>query len=186
MPRQIVSRTVLSLSVSLALSPAKVRADFLIEFTDGHQVTVGRYAEEGPTLKIYTPQGAISFRKADVKRITPVDANYSIRERLETVSAHPSVPPQEAAQGPKERDKKVEPSKGVAAKREQLEAEYKEVSQRISEVWEKDIRDQQLGASPETLAENTRKLNELNQRWHAAIDAARRVTPPDQLPEWAQ
>ena len=98
MDKRLFSHLILGFSLLLSLLPIKTWADFIIEFTDGHQVTVGRYVDEGQTIKIYTPQGTIGFRKADVKRITEVGANQSASRRLETVTNRSSSPTQAPVQ----------------------------------------------------------------------------------------
>ena len=59
-------RAILGWGLSLLLLPVKAWADFVIEFTAGRQVTVRRYVDEGQTIKVYTPQGTIGFRKDDI------------------------------------------------------------------------------------------------------------------------
>src|SRR5258708_3010237 len=63
----------------------EVRADFLIEFTDGSHVMVQRYVEEGSSIKVYTENGAVGFRKPDIKRILTVKTDQTADEALETV-----------------------------------------------------------------------------------------------------
>src|SRR5207245_1990324 len=110
MDKKLFSHLILGFGLLLSLLPIKAWADFTIEFTDGHQVTVGRYVDEGQTIKIYTPQGTIGFRKADVKRITEVDANQSASRRLETVTNRSSSPTQASVQDPSEGKETAEAS----------------------------------------------------------------------------
>ena len=110
MDKRLFSHLILGFGLLLSLLPIKAWADFTIEFTDGHQVTVGRYVDEGQTIKIYTPQGTIGFRKADVKRITEVDANRSASRRLETVTNRSSSPTQASGQDPSEGKETAEAS----------------------------------------------------------------------------
>src|SRR5882672_4717692 len=65
--------------------PLEVRADFLIEFTDGSHVMVQRYVEEGASIKVYTENGAVGFRKPDIKRILTVKTDQTADEALGTV-----------------------------------------------------------------------------------------------------
>ena len=83
-------------SAVLWLLPFRAQADFVIEFVDGRQVTVGHYFAEGTMIKIYTPQGSIGFPKAEVKRILSVDTNGA-GVPLETVSLHGPTTTESAA-----------------------------------------------------------------------------------------
>ncbi len=67
--RLFLSRVLLGLWGILFLSLATAHAQFLIEFTDGRQMTVRSYKEEGEKVKVYTPSGSFAFRKGDVKQI---------------------------------------------------------------------------------------------------------------------
>ena len=85
MKKRFVGLSLWGCSVALLLSPLAARAEFLIEFLDGHTVTVGQYFEEKSVIKVYTPQGSIGFPKSEVKRILSVD-EYRAGIPLETVS----------------------------------------------------------------------------------------------------
>jgi hypothetical protein len=206
--KKLFCNTLLDFGLLLLLLPITVRADFILEFTDGRKVTVGRYVEEGQTIKIYNALGAISFRKADVKRITEIDAKQSANTRLETVSTKSSSSasslssPQGSAPASLESkeapgavgtasdetkvEKVVEGRKAVEAERERIDEEYKEVSTQMRTVWNKSLRDTEAGAPLEVQIENGRRLSELNQQRGQLIDAARKANPPDQIPDWAQ
>jgi hypothetical protein len=201
MDKRLSYRAMLVLGVSLALLPVSTRADFIIEFTDGRQVTVGRYVDEGQTIKIYTPQGAIAFRKDDVKRITEVGANQSANTRLEAATARPSAPAQASALGPSDgkeaakasgkaietgQEKTAAGGKATEAERERIEEQYQDVSQRYNEIWKKHSQDFRSGASDEVLTENRRVLLELDQERKALKKEARQRVAPDDLPTWAQ
>ena len=195
MKKGILSPIFLGLGVVLVLVPTRVRADFLIQFVDNTRVAVHRYVEEGRAIKVYTPQGAISFRKEDVARITEIDTNRSMILPLETVYATLSPSGQEPApaasgeQGTPGRDKvtgeMTAAKDNTAAKVEHLNTAYKDVEQEINELLTKHSHDMELGASEETLAEDRRRLDELNNERHKFI-ADMRQTVPDDLPAWAQ
>src|SRR5216684_430485 len=88
MSKRWTSLSLLSFSSGLSLLVlTQAQADFIIKFTDGGQVIVHRYAEEGQTIKVYTPQGTISFRKDEVSSIIEMGASQSMSVPLETVSA---------------------------------------------------------------------------------------------------
>ena len=175
--------TVLSLAV-----PIQARADFIIKFTDSGQVIVHRYAEEGQTIKIYTPQGTISFRKDDVARITEVDASQSLSTPLEAVSAvfTSSTDMEDSGKTTKpEEGKTAGASDTSSAAIERIDGQYQEIEQEFNKLWEKDVQDANSGASEEVLAENRDKLNQLSNERHKLIKDARRAAPDD-LPTWAQ
>jgi len=199
MDKKLFSHLILGFGLLLSLLPIKAWADFTIEFTDGHQVTVGRYVDEGQTIKIYTPQGTIGFRKADVKRITEVDANQSASRRLETVTNRSSSPTQASVQDPSEGKETAEASgktnepgqeKAAAeggateAEREHVNEQYQDVDQQIDAAWKKHVSDMDSGASEEVLTEDRQRLDELNQERHNLIKAARQASPDDP-PGWA-
>jgi hypothetical protein len=175
--------TVLSLAV-----PIQARADFVIKFTDGGQVIVHRYVEEGQTIKVYTPQGTISFRKDDVARITEVDVSQSMSTPLESVSAaSPSstdVEDSNKTTKPEEA-KTARASDTSSAAIERIDSQYQEIEQEFNKLWEKDVQDVNSGASEEVLTENRNKLNELSNERRKLVNDARQVAP-DNLPTWAQ
>jgi hypothetical protein len=75
-------RTIFGFSASLVLLPVGGQADVVIKFTDGHQVTVDRYVDEGSTIKVYTSLGVVGFRKDEVKWITAADAGQNMHMQL--------------------------------------------------------------------------------------------------------
>ncbi len=200
MDKRLSSRAMLGFSMSLVLLPFSAWADFIIEFTDGRQVTVSRYVDEGQTIKIYAPQGAIGFRKDNVRRITEVGANQSINTPLETVSIQSALPAPASTLDPSHgkekadlgiateagKGKTAEAGKATEAEREHLEARYQDIAQQFDKIWEKHLQDVNSGASEEVLAENRRRLTELDQERRKLIEHASRRVNPDDLPAWAQ
>src|SRR6266852_2164533 len=147
MSKRWTSLSLLSFSSGLSLLVlTQARADFTIKFTDGGQVIVHRYTEEGQTIKIYTPQGTISFRKDEVEHITEVDASQSMGTPLETVSAvstpsaEMSAPARSESQNITNSDKITKPEGGNAigttgastTTMERLDGEHQEVEQEIN------------------------------------------------------
>ena len=63
-------RLTLAFSALLWVLPVSVHAKFIVEFSDGHRMTVSNYEERGDMLKVYTSLGSFAFRKDDVVRIT--------------------------------------------------------------------------------------------------------------------
>jgi hypothetical protein len=59
----------LGVTALLLLTPVGAKAHFIIEFTDGTNITVSNYREIGQTVKVYTQQGWFAFRKEDIARI---------------------------------------------------------------------------------------------------------------------
>lgn len=193
-------RAILGLSVSLVLLPVRAQAEFIIEFTDGRQVTISHYVEEGQTIKIYTSQGAIGFRKADVKQIIVVGTHQVTNTPLDMVAARSSSPTHVSTPGPPDKkeadggsgktggaDKGQATAAGKVAdtERERINEQYQRVAQQSNAVWEKHVQDLNSGASEEVLAENRQRLNELNLERHKLIKDARQASP-DGLPAWAQ
>jgi hypothetical protein len=186
--------TVLSLALSF-----QAQADFIIKFTDGGQVIVHRYAEEGQTIKIYTSQGTISFRKDEVERITEVDANQSMGVPLEMVTARPSVPTQASSPDPSDgkteglgstnragKERATEGGKATEAERERIDQQYQDITQEFDELWEEHLQKVSSGVPETALQEDLRRLNELDHERRELIRAARKQIDPDKLPTWAQ
>ena len=200
MDKRLLSLLLLSFAIGLFwLVPTQARADFIIKFTDRGQVTVHRYMEEGQTIKIYTPQGVIGFRRKDVEQIIAVDTSHSMSTPLETVSATLAPLGQESVSVPLGGQKTTDGDKATkteggstagasgaaATAAERIDDQYQEVEQEFTKLWEKHVQDVDSGASEEVLAENRQKLNQLSNERHKVIDDARRATPDD-LPTWAQ
>lgn len=189
MSRRWASLFLLSFGTVLPLAvPTQARADFIIKFTDSGQVIVRRYVEEGQTIKVYTPQGTISFRKDDVTDITEMDASQSMSTPLEFVStASPS------STGAEDFDKTTKPEEKKTAgtgdtstnTMERIDGQYQEVEQEFNKLWEKHMQDVNSGASEEVLAENRNRLTQLSDEQHKLVKDARQVAP-DNLPTWAQ
>jgi hypothetical protein len=178
----------LSFGTALFLAmPVQVRADFLIKFTDSSQVIVHRYVEEGGAIKIYTPYGTISFRKADVERVMEVDPRQSVRAPLEVVTATSMTDVKDSGQTTKPEEGKPAGAAGdtAAAAIERIESQYQEIEQEFNKLWEKDVQDAASGASEEVLAENRDKLNQLSDERRKLVQEARQAAP-DNLPTWAQ
>jgi hypothetical protein len=185
MGRRLSDRPLLGLGMLVFLLPVQAGADFLIEFTDGCRITVRQYVEEAQTIKIYTPRGAIGFRKADVKQIMAVSANQNVRAPLEAVRGQTTPLAQGAVGALSEGEKTQEAGKSIKTEREHIEQHYQDVARQIAEVWGKHMRDVDAGAAKEVLAENRRRLDALNREQHKVVEAVRRVDP-DNLPAWAQ
>jgi hypothetical protein len=199
MYKRLFYRVILGLGALLLLLPVKAWADFIIEFTEGRQVTVRRYVDEGRTIKIYIPQGTIGIRKEDVKRITEVEAHSKVSPSLETWLTWTSPSVQASAPVPSDKERRVERSqatktdgkktaeagKATGAELERFDKQSSEVSQQLDELWAKHLQDVNSGASEEILAENRRRLNELNRERHKLIKSVRRTNPND-LPAWAR
>jgi hypothetical protein len=199
MSKKWASLFLLSFSSGLSLVVlTQARADFIIKFTDGGQVTVRHYVEEGQTIKIYTPHGTISFRKDEVARIIEADASQGMSTPLETVSAvstssAESTPAPSGSQNMTDSDKTAKPDGGNTTgttdasltTMARLDSEYQGVEQEINKLWEKHLQDVDSGASEEVLAENRNRLNHLSNERHKVVDDARRAVPDD-LPTWAQ
>lgn len=194
MQKRFFTRFLLGFSMLLSLTPIQARADFLIQFTDHGQVIVRRYVEEGQTIKIYTPQGTIGFRKDDVAQISEVDTSLSLSTPLETVST--LFPLQQASSSTsrgeqwisgEEKIKEEAPrtNDSLTVKIEHLDGEYQEVEREINALLEKHSQDMDLEASEEVLAENRLRLEALNHERHKLIDVIRQIIP-DNLPTWAQ
>jgi hypothetical protein len=201
MKRRQLSSLLTILGMVLGTFPSQTKADFLIEFTDGRQVTDGQYVEKEQTIEIYSSLGTIGFRKADIKQITALDTKQNAGARLETMSAKPSSSTSASVPSSiKDNRKKsggdntaIEQSKtklGGADKTaepsiEQIDEQYQDTAQELNKVWEKHIQDVNSGASDDVLAENRRQLDKLNLERHELIKAARKADPDD-LPAWAQ
>jgi hypothetical protein len=89
--RKVLYRTILGFGAALTLLPVGARADVIIEFTDGHQMIVSQYLDEGQTIRIYTPQGVVGLNKDEVRRITAVDDGQSMHMQLETLQNQTSA-----------------------------------------------------------------------------------------------
>jgi len=86
-------RTTLGLCALLCLLPISAHAKFLIEFADGHNMTVANYEEQGNTVKVYTSLGSFSFQKSDIINITDLDAGKKAKKPAVTAKARPLPPP---------------------------------------------------------------------------------------------
>lgn len=201
MDKKASYHTILGLGLLLSLPPVTARADFIIEFTDGRHVTVGRYVDEEQTIRVYTPWGVIGFRKEDVKRITEADTNQSMDTPLEMVRVRPSVPTQASSPDPlgdKEKaevlgsadkagkERAAEGGKATEAEREHIDQQYQDSTEEFNELWKEHIEKISSGIPETALQENLRKLDELDRERRELIRAARQQVDPDNLPTWAQ
>ena len=200
MGKRLFSLLLLSFAIGLfGVVPTPARADFIIKFTDSGQVTVHRYVEEGRSIKIYTSQGTIGFRKDDVEHIIEVDASQSMSTPLEAVTTVSTPSPERSSLAPSESenaknsDKTTKPeeektdgtSDSPTAAMERIDGQYQEVEQEFDRLWEKHLQDVDSRASEEVLAENRNRLNQLSNERHKLVENARRAAPDD-LPTWAQ
>lgn len=199
MSRKVFSAILLNSWVLLSLALTPTWGDYIIHFTDGGRVTVHRYVEEGQSIKIYTPQGTISFRKDTIARISEVDSSQSLSTPLETLSAVSGPTAQVSTPGPldsqntTDSDKTPKPEGGHTTETtdasttptERLESGYQEVEQEFNKLWEKHLQDVDSGASEEVLTENRNRLSQLSNERDKLIKDARRAVP-DSLPTWAR
>src|SRR5581483_7018256 len=190
MRKQFLSSVGLSIGMILPLlSVSAARADFLIEFVDGHQVMVHRYVDEGQTIKIYTPRGSIGFPKEDVELITEGKAHQGANIPLEAdlgrplagSGAHVSEMKKAAADKLSNTDERaIGQWRAVnRADLKRIEAQYQDVSRQTDALWEKHVQDLESGAPEGTLTENRRKLQELDRTWHKLVETARRGDPAE-------
>ena len=202
MGKKLLSNFTVGLIGLLPLLVFEARADFLIEFADGRKVTVGHYVEEGQTIKIYTLQGTIGFRKEDVKHITEISTTQSTNTPLETMAGRPSSTTQEPkstlsrkqnaqetadkAEGAGSEKQKPGEHKLTEADVEQIDQHYQDVNQRYKSLWEKHKQEVRSGASNEELAENRRQLLELDGERMTLKKQVRQQADPDDFPVWAQ
>src|SRR5215470_7999525 len=86
-------RIIFVLSASLFLLPVSAHAKFIIEFADGHNMTVANYEESGDSVKVYTSLGSFAFQKNDIVKITDLDAGKKVKKPAATAKAPlPPVP----------------------------------------------------------------------------------------------
>ncbi len=187
----------LGLGIIITSWPLESKADFLIEFTDGSHVLAPRYVEEGSSIKVYTENGAVGFRKPDIKRISTVKTDQTADEALGTVhhlatrsfteSTNIKGGGQGTGQSPGQNEKSKAGNERETPEQEivRIDSQYHDVSQKFTSLWEKHQSDLQSGASEEALAQNRRQLEELsNERFKLVKDARRAHS--EELPDWAQ
>jgi hypothetical protein len=75
-------RLILVLSALLYLWPVPAQAKFILEFADGHRMTVNNYEENGNTVKVYTSLGSFAFQKKDIVRITDLDPGKKAKKPM--------------------------------------------------------------------------------------------------------
>jgi hypothetical protein len=85
------------LSALLFLLPVSAHAKFIIEFADGHRMTVANYEENGDTVRVHTSLGSFAFQKKDIVKITDLDGGKKAKKPVATAkaSATPEPPPVE-------------------------------------------------------------------------------------------
>jgi len=86
-------RTTFGLCALLCLLPISAHAKFLIEFADGHNMTVANYEQQGDTVKVYTSLGSFAFQKNDIVNITDLDAGKKAKKSPVTAKARPLPTP---------------------------------------------------------------------------------------------
>jgi len=188
------------LGVLLSMVSTNARADFIFELTNGRQVTVGQYVDEGQTFKVYTSTGTIGFHKTDVKQITEVGASQGTNVPLESVTSRPPAATQAVVSDPSEEKEMPQASDGAGAASgeegaskaehpqatvERLDEQYQETAFQQDALWDNYLRDVKAGASEETLSANLQQLQELDQERLKLIKSARGAAS-DNLPAWAQ
>jgi hypothetical protein len=89
-------RATFGLCTLLCVLPITAQAKFLIEFTDGHNMTVANYEERGDTIKVYTSLGSFAFQKQDITKITNLNTEKKTKKPTATAKARPfsSSPPE--------------------------------------------------------------------------------------------
>ncbi len=120
-------RATFGLCALLCLLPISAHAKFLIEFADGHNMTVANYEEHGNTVKVYTSLGSFSFQKSDIVNITNLDAGKKAKKPAVTAKARPlplpseakkpeaSTPEKRPSSSPQKEQKKSSPLEDVAS-----------------------------------------------------------------------
>ncbi|MGE0826683.1 MAG: hypothetical protein AB7G75_21895 [Candidatus Binatia bacterium] len=83
-------RLPLAFSALLCVLPVSVYAKFIVEFSDGHRMTVSNYEERGDMLKVYTSLGSFAFRKDDVVRITKTGDDEQSKKPEVTTKRRPT------------------------------------------------------------------------------------------------
>lgn len=84
-------RIIFVLSALLFLLPVSAHAKFIIEFADGHRMTVANYEENGDTVKVNTSLGSFAFQKKDIVKITDLDAGKKAKKPVAAAKA-PTTP----------------------------------------------------------------------------------------------
>ncbi len=187
------------------LFPISVRAEYVIELANKREVTTRRYVDEGQTIKIYTDYGAISFRKADVRRITQVSVDGTLKLPLESIARRSSSPEPSASRNPptnlparnkklKETDttntgQKKNPAEEHSlseADLARLDEQYYDVDQHFDTLWQEYRQQVRAKVPAQELAKYNQQLFKLDQTRQALKKKVRRQTDPNTLPAWAQ
>ena len=87
MRHHIPLRITVVLSALLFLLPVAAHAKFIIEFADGHHMTVANYEENGDTVKVHTSLGSFAFQKNDIVKITDLDPGKKTKKPTATAKA---------------------------------------------------------------------------------------------------
>lgn len=207
MKRPLFSKKILLGIGLLSLLPTQyVWSDFTIEFTDGRQVTVRHYIDEGQSIKIYNTIGSISFSKRDIKQITEVGDHQAKTPRLETVSRRPaalsSTPSNieeqsekarlrketsgESGQSEQAEKKAQEKGSGVTTEElEQLDSRYNGVNREFDDLWRSHLQQVNFGIPESKLGDNLHRIEALETERRELLKAANKVDP-DRRPAWAQ
>ncbi len=183
------------------LFPMSVHAEYVIELANKREVTTRRYVDEGQTIKIYTDYGAISFRKADVRRITQVSADGTLNIPLESIARRSRGPEPSDSLNPPAQNKKLKETdtantgqkKNPAEEHSlseadlvRLEEEYYDVDQRFDILWQEYRQQVRARVPAQELAKYNQSLFKLDQTRQALKKKVRRQTDPNTLPAWAQ
>ncbi len=187
------------------LFPMSVHAEYVIELANKREVTTRRYVDEGQTIKIYTDYGAISFRKADVRRITQVSADGTLNIPLESIARRSRGPePSDSRNPPTNLPAQNKKLKGIdTAKTGQkknpaeahrlseadlarLDEQYYDVDQRFDTLWQEYRQQVRAKVPAQELAKYNQQLFKLDQTRQALKKKVRRQTDPNTLPVWAQ
>ncbi len=107
-------RIIFVLSALLFLLPVSAHAKFIIEFADGHRMTVANYEENGDTVRVHTSLGSFAFQKKDIVKITDLDGGKKAKKPVATAKAsatpNPAPVKERLEPPPVERSTKVPPS----------------------------------------------------------------------------
>lgn len=114
MRRHTPLQIIFVLSALLFLSPVFAHAKFIIEFADGHRMTVANYEENGDAIRVHTSLGSFAFQKKDIVKITDLDGGKKARKTVATAKASAAPDPAPAKEhlelSPVERSTKALPS----------------------------------------------------------------------------
>ena len=179
----------------------QVQAEYVIALANKREVTTRRYVDEGQTIKIYTDYGAISFRKADVRRITEVSGDQTLNIPPKSIVRRSSGPePSDALNLPTQNKKmkgtdranmgqkknQAEENRLSEADLARLDEQYYDVDQRFDTLWQEYRHQVRTRVPTQELAKYNQQPFKLDQTWQALKKKVRRQTDPNTLPVWAQ